>query len=59
MKIVKINTSICATCKYFEHDCDRYGDFDCGEDCSHLDKEVQERFYEEDEIRECTGYTKE
>lgn len=52
---MKITTSICSTCEHFLHECIDDG---CGEYCYHKNEEVNDRFYDEDEILECEGYSK-
>lgn len=59
---MKINDSICADCKHFEHECyvpmgeDDYG---CTEYCTHKDADIKERFHNEFEIVECKGFERE
>lgn len=55
---MKIHESICVTCKHFWHECNADGDGSCAEYCYHRDEEINDRFYDEDEIFECEGYEK-
>lgn len=53
-KPVKIVTSICKDCDNFEHECNE--EFICEENCFSKNKEVRERFYDTEEIKECEGF---
>ncbi|MET3505463.1 hypothetical protein [Halalkalibacter oceani] len=56
---MKVQDSICATCKHFWHECNEHlgnDDYGCAEYCYSDDKDIQDRFYDEYEIKECEGY---
>jgi hypothetical protein len=59
---MKINgKGLCATCKYFEHECGWENSEDtCHEYCHSPDKHVREMFIDtlDDDIYECPGYVK-
>lgn len=53
---MKIQSSICADCKHFEHECSDDLDYICSEYCLHVEEIVRDRFYDEDDITECKGF---
>lgn len=54
---MKINDgSICASCKYFSHECGVGEDYDCVEYCSHDNDFISDKFWNGETIKECEGF---